>query len=489
MSNAKKIIIITWLIISSLIISVGYAAYSTTLHITGETSATPAPFKGVYIYDVQVVPSGSAKSNSYEYIHPTTLKTDVEASSNSTITYEITVHNNTDATYWYLGMDLSEKYGNNTSIGGYNGITITTKESTSDTTQTFDDSDWVPPQTMRKFYVTFKFGSGATGKNIQNLVVFNFGTQILSVKDEFLKVLNDKTSEYGYKYLVEEIEKNYAESGSTSIGNIGEDKQVFNNLFGPNLTVNVDGENKPVTIIVDRKNVDGKTTGDSYSNANPSGCEYTLYITVDNLDGSTATVYAVSYTCGSDGVWRQLGELYEGTSSTEPYDNSGNMGLDVESWRAVPKTYTLADGITYKVGYIQGSTEANNAGANGTDFWRTINELMGDPEATKGQVDNNFYNNITNKGQDLLLKPVCLIIYSYKHGSNGQWVESDNTANMNKEGYAALKKAFDKIKPYCYIGNGAQEVKIQNATTLPRAEIVPMFEEIYNAYQYYLSVN
>jgi len=52
-----------------------------------------------------------------------------------------------------------------------------------------------------------------------------------------------------------------------------------------------------------------------------------------------------------------------------------------------------------------------------------------------------------------------------------------------------LKVAFDKIKPYCYIGNGAQEVKLQNANMLSRAELICLLESIQNAYDYYQSVN
>ena len=60
---------------------------------------------------------------------------------------------------------------------------------------------------------------------------------------------------------------------------------------------------------------------------------------------------------------------------------------------------------------------------------------------------------------------------------------------VDKDGYAALKTAFDKIKPYCLIANGAQEVKIQNASSLSRAEFIQILEEIQNAYDYYKAVN
>lgn len=68
-------------------------------------------------------------------------------------------------------------------------------------------------------------------------------------------------------------------------------------------------------------------------------------------------------------------------------------------------------------------------------------------------------------------------------------MESTNTSNSYKPGYDQLRGAFEKIKPYCYIGNGAQEVKLQNANSLTRAELIQLLEEIQRAYDYYNSVN
>ena len=80
------------------------------------------------------------------------------------------------------------------------------------------------------------------------------------------------------------------------------------------------------------------------------------------------------------------------------------------------------------------------------------------------------------------------ILYSYTH-SNVQYTQTENDSNRYKQGYDALKSAFDKIKPYCLIANGAQEVKVQNASSLSRAELIQMLEEIQHAYDYYLAVN
>ena len=99
-----------------------------------------------------------------------------------------------------------------------------------------------------------------------------------------------------------------------------------------------------------------------------------------------------------------------------------------------------------------------------------------------------FADNAVNNNSSKLLLPVCNILYSYVH-SNGKWIESMNSTNMFKDGYDSLFEAFGKIKPYCYIGNGAQEVKIQNANSLTRAELIQLLQEVQHAYDYYLSVN
>lgn len=474
-----KVIASYFLILMSVIfIGIGYARLSDSFLVAGNITVKPREFKGIYISDVQVVAGKNLINNSTEYVKPTNLNNDLTIiNANSSITYAITVHNNTDVTYWYLGIDFVDELGSNSLIGKNNGILITTTDHQESGSDTFDEKDWVPAQTRRTFYATYKFNGSALG-NISTFVNYKFGLHMDSVQDEFLKILNDKITENGYHYLEGEFEDKYKETGSTTIANIGEEKAIFDRLFGENLTVNMDGEDKPVTIMVSRRDVDkNPLTGDNYDgNSSPSGCEYTVYITVGDLStpGNSVTVYAVSYTCKSDGTFYQIGELYEGICKVQDYNTTDNKyegSFDLLNWDATAKEYYVTDNIVYKVGYEQGTNY---------DKFDTIEELM-------GENDTEFYNKVNNNSQ-VLLKPVCNILYSYKH-NNGKYIESENEANKNKQGYDNLKKAFDAIKPYCYIGNGAQEVKIQNANSLSRAELIPMLEAIQHAYDYYLEVN
>lgn len=456
------------------LVTLGYAALTTDLWIQGSVEAKALLLEGLYIEEVSLVSITYAADTLHEHIYPTNLKTELNVGqANATVTYKITVYNKTDVTYWYLGILQDATYEENNLINQADGIFITTKDHESDTAATFDTSDWVPPQTRRNFYVTYRFGSKAKGGGIENLVNFHFGLLMDSVKDEFLKILNDKTSNNGYDYLADAFDNRYAETGSDTIANLGDEAAVFDKLFGPNITVNVNGVATPVTIMVQRKNVDSNGgTGDKFDGAGaPSGCEYTVYITTESPDGSSVTVHAVSYTCGPDGVWYQLGQLYEGTCNTAPYVPGGEAAFDVNSWDATAKKYEVTDKISYEAGFEQGDQ---------FDKLDSIEELM-------STYDQNFYNDINNNSSQLL-QPVCQTLYSYQH-VNGQWVESANAENSFKPGYDYLLKAFSKIKPYCYIGNGAQEVKIQNASSITRAQLIPLLQEVQMAYDYYLSVN
>lgn len=471
--TAKTLTLTLAVLLSVSFLCVGYATITGKLSFSGSVTAAPDHFEGVYIVAVEHVTGSNASYSSYEYIHPTNLKTNISASrTNASITFRVTVENNTDISYWYLGLDSLDEYGSNALLGQSNGITVTTTDHQNDTVATFDTMDWIPPKTQRTFYVTLRYGANATGSAIDTMIRFCFGLHMDSVQDEFLKVLNDKSSAYGYHYLKNAFDAAYAEEGRTEIGNIGADVALFNNLFGSQLSIDIDGTPTPVTVIVSRKNMDSNTnSGDAYKgNGAPSGCEYTVYITTDSLSGGSATVYAVSYTCDQYSNWYQIGELYEGICTTNNYD-SENKGFNVSSWDATPNEYKATDDISYSVGLEQGDQY---------DKLDSMEELL----TTK---DQDFYNAVNNNSEKLL-KPACQILYTYEH-RNGQWVESINNANNGKPGYDSLMAAFAKIKPYCYIGNGAQEVKIQNANSLTRAELVQLLKAIQHEYDYYLSVN
>ena len=479
----QKVVLCVALSCMCLFTCVGYALVSRNMSVTGTATATPPKPEGLYIKSITVHSSSGVSAEESTILLPTNVRSAYTiGSAGATITYEITVHNKTDITYWYLGINAIPEAGSNQLLHQAGGISITTRDGASFGSTPFDTSDWIPPQTERVFYATYTFGENARG-DVTTLVNFSFGLQVASVSDAFINVLNDKTSPYGYNYLVSAFNQNYAQNESTVIANLGDDEEVFNNLFGNSLSVNVDGENLPVTIVIERKDVDGKSaTGDAFNAANsPSGCEYTVYITVDDLSrGGSATVYAVSYTCGADGVWYMIGELYEGTCPTERYENSNDandVAFDVDEWHASPKEYTVVGKLSYLVA----------SGGEIYDTWTEIEQLM-------GSFDQSLINDINNSSDvKQLLTDAARTVYTFRKNNNGQQVQTPNTANEANPGYAELKKAFDRMMPYCILDNfdnaGSQARISDKVRDLSRAELIRLLEDLQAAYEYYLAVN
>lgn len=422
---------------------------------------TFAPPKILYIQEMTLMSVHSVSNLRTSFTRPTYIDCVVDSLDvNATVTYKVTLYNNTDVVYWYLGASWKDNVGSNALIDEARGITILVKDHYDDTSSTFDTEDWVPPQTTRDIYVTYRYGANAVASDVHTLLSLDFGMKMDSVHDSFEKILNDTQSQNGYTYLEQVFNERYAQTGSTVIGNVGADKAIFDKIFGGAPTIKIDGKDVPVTIMLQRQNVDDRTTGDNYSGTNaPKGCEYTLYITIDPLDSPTgeAMVYAVSYSRGGEGDtddWYQLGELYEGKAPLTTYDSQGNVAFDVEAWRATANQYEFIDGYYYKVGYEQGDQYAK---------YKTIEELM-------SANDQNFYNDIDNSQ---LLRKVYAVVY--------------DQLNVNKPGHAALKSAFEIASPFYNIHNNGQEVKIKREAT--RAELLPYIESIQKAYTYYQQVN
>lgn len=422
---------------------------------------TFAPKETLHITAVTFESSNSVSNAEASFSHPTYITAKADSrQANASITYKVTVYNNTEVTYWYLGPSWNSAANSNALIGATNGITITTTDNYGDNGNTFNTEDWVPPYTTRDFYITYQFGRNAVDSGLIISISLDFGVKMDAVQDEFLAILNDTASANGYQYLNEIFNQRYKETGSTVIANVGEDKEIFNKFFGGEMTVNIDGKEVPVTVMIQRENVDGRNTGDSYGvSGGPTGCEYTLYITVDALDSPTgeAMVYAVSYSRGGEGdtqQWYQLGQLYEGTSPLITYDSEGNVAFDIEKWKATANEYEFIDGYYYKVGYEQGDQYAK---------YKTIEELM-------SANDQNFYNDIDNS--QILRK-----VYAILHDSG----------NYSKPGYDGLLTAFENAAPFYTIHNNGQEVKIKRAAT--RAELLPYIIAIQTAYEYYNQVN
>lgn len=433
--------------------------YKPVQTVNGEISIVLSEFNydpGEILYISDMVgysSSGFSTAPNCVYSLPTNVKlTGNVESRGSSVTYKVTVFNNTDVTYWYIGQKLPA-HGTNSLISS-GDITVTTKEHANDSSNTFNSNDWVPARTKREFYVTYTFASNASVQAIDLLVNFYFSIRIDGVQDEFLKILNDKESSYGYYYLADEFNDKYSETKTNVIDNKN-DKTVFDNLFGGDLKIDVDGTQKSATVAVQRKNVDGTDKGDDYSGANaPTGCEYTVYVTTDSLVvGQKATVYAISYSCGEDGVWYKIGQLYEGTATV--VNSADGPVLDVNTWIATPKNYKVYDQIEYKVGQQYGTNY---------DLLKTIEEIM-------STDDTEIFNKVDNSQ---LFKKV----YDILNSAENKYSEAPEVVN--------LRRAFEKTAPYYDIRNGGQEIKVVRNCT--RSEILPYLVELCDALEYYQTI-
>lgn len=443
-------------------ITIGYAAVTDNLSVNGSATVEGRPLPGIYIRSVSRVSSSGASNLACTFISPTSVETSVSANGSGSVTYKITVENTSEGTYWYRGTNVIKDLDgyNNSLVGSSGGINLTAKDKLSDSGATFDTNDWVPPLSTRDFYVTYSFGSKAKG-TLKTLITFSFGAKMETYGDEFLAILNTPER---YSTLVEAFNTTYAKNDATVLSNIGSDKAFLESLFGTELMLN--GE--PVTIVIERINVDERTTGDSYSPSGPTGCEYTIYLTTG--DGK---VHAVSYMFDSGlGKWRQIGELYEGTTSkTETYtDSQGNKMtvMDIDSWRASHKEYTFFSYKGRSATYIVGSPNVGET----YDKYAEIKELMGANE-TGNNIDRKIYNGVQNMGFRDIMRNV--------------W----NILNQNKDSKApeivALREAFEGVAKYCH-GNNPGEY-ILNESGWTRAELIAVFEKFQHALEYYDQVH
>ena len=143
---------------------IGYAAVSRNLAVTGSAGLEASEPEGIYISKVAVYSMTGISNHSTNIILPTNVKSSFTVTQqNASITYEITVHNKTDITYWYIGAEVASETDSANLIGTTNGISITTRDGAASSSTLFDQSDWVPPQTERTFYATYVFGSRAQG--------------------------------------------------------------------------------------------------------------------------------------------------------------------------------------------------------------------------------------------------------------------------------------------------------------------------------------
>jgi len=360
-----------------LFLPIGYATLTDTLSVTGNAVVNVPD--GLFIINI-----GDPTENKYidtETISYFPYSTTVESTLNKalgnrntgTITYPVTVYNNTSQVYAYRDI-----YYQNSSTSGYNGndyiITSGSNNSRIAITTYFPNGiEKVYPGEKLEFYVTYTMGSRMNAStNYNTLVNIRFGINVDSEEEarqaviaKFEDILNSPST---YDTLFNRIDDKFsgAEWTSNYIGNVtdssSEDSTTVNTLFAGHLQMVIDNVDNPITVLIKHENVDNnRQTGDDYTAVSGSqsftgyGCEFTLYMTTSKLDDRSKSppVYAAVFTCdryedGSRSDWYMVGEPYLGTAQIVGYEGGESTGsFDTGTWRAVNATYIHTDNYSY----------------------------------------------------------------------------------------------------------------------------------------------
>lgn len=324
MSRKTKVFIAILLSFCFCFVGIGYASVSVTLDFRGDAEAVPQ--KGVFISLAQGLNGTNTKVNSY--ISTVLNSTTTLQNSSSTVTYDITLYNNSNYVYVFNGEKYLDTAYDNTNIT----YTITGLKK----------GDEIKANSYLTFSVTFKYKNGANTQNkvLNSVINYEFvpaeeyipEIAVSGALEQFEIILNSS----GYDTLTNQMGKTALNGGNrpsdSYIGNVvgssSADTSTLNQLFtvdGDNkLKLVINGETTNVTAMIKREKIDGdNSTGDG------SGNEFTIYMTAYDFEGTKwgqkISVYAAVFTKDSSGKWYQLGPMYEGQATVNNYD--GILGL------------------------------------------------------------------------------------------------------------------------------------------------------------------
>ena len=365
--------------------SIGYASLSDSLSAVG-SAEIDIPY-GLFITAVEVAdqpPATNVRSHEETFLqYSTTVDSTIRRTSSGagSITYEVTVFNNTPLTYSYRDIyyqtNLSDYNGNNSVSKTPNRSKLSVECSLEDATP---EEKIVLPGESKTFTVKYTVGrSMSSSTNWRTLVNFQFGINVSGerealeiVEKKFLDILNNNTT---YLQLIDALDNKYdgrQEWTSNYIGNVTDsssaDSVAVNTLFAGQLQITVGKDQMDATVLIKHENLDwNNRTGDDYVALPPNntgqpfygyGCEMTLYLTVDPLEnaGRYVPVYVVVFTCDRDengnkiSDWYRIGSTYAGTANVVSYNGGNGTGSFVtDNWRADADTYTLVDGYDFNI--------------------------------------------------------------------------------------------------------------------------------------------
>lgn len=357
MKRIWKVLIAATLTLVCCFTMLGYASFSSYMSVNGEMHS--APPEEIHVTGVSAGSTGTLDTDSlYFRKNVVTSSITLQKKGNTwQATYVIDFWNNTHETYYYLAMVRGTFTDENGTVVAYSNPNI---EMSAD----IELGDEIAAGERRSVTITATFAKGAdtSDPTLTSTVEYQFTTEkpednseaaVSGVLGRFPEILNDTES---FAELSAALDANTTHPDY--IGNvvgfwgINNDIATVENLFGVALELNVDGENVPVTVIIQRANVDGdESTGVSYTyetgwgsnkqKVTENGCEMIMYMTATDLDsvsgGSYVQVYAIVYALDSDsGEWAQTGEMYLGSARAVGYvfgTALAHDSFDPSTWR------------------------------------------------------------------------------------------------------------------------------------------------------------
>ena len=411
MKTWVKFLVCIVLSFSFIFIATGFASLSDVLTLTGK--ATVDIPSGIYIIAIERASlSYLDVESTTHYAYSATMDSSLSRSSSSltgTVTYTVTVFNNTEYEYAFRDVYYQADLEDNNSIG--NGITLSTSLDNASAA-----NKKIAPGATKQMTVTYSLNSRMSWNNTYRTVVnLRFGINVDSLEqahdvlmEKFAEILNSAS---GYAELTDKINDKFdgtQEWTSNFIGNVDgsntADSVTMNNLFGGRLQMLIGNQQQTVTALLKHEPIDGdNTTGDSYSvrfnngsTVTQTGCEYTIYLTTAKLNSwnfnTYPEVYAAVFTCdqqagGQLGEWYMKGLLFKGTARVVGYMGEESGGsFDTGTWRSSAQTYVLSDNYSFTIPAgltIQEVTQRVDSGAA-----QALAELLTE---AKAYIDSDKY--------------------------------------------------------------------------------------------------
>lgn len=473
--------------------AIGYSALTDNLTLAGSVSVQIP--EGLFITEIKTKGTNNVNHQAVSFLqYTTTVDSTIDKKDDTTsttsgrpgrpgtttttkyagsVTYEITVFNNTRYEYAYRGLFYQK------SLSGYNGngsVATSNSDSKLGVVVSFPNNDKiVAPGESLTFTVTYTVGKNMDDEtDWKTLLNFQFGINVESqeaaidaVLEKFLNILNTKVT---YDELVDKIDDKfdgYNEWTSNYIGNVGDavdaDSMTVETLFAGQLNMVINGNTTPATVLIKHESLDNNPlTGDSYSvkynnQSTPTtyeGCEMTLYLTTDPLTnaGGQAPVYVTVFTCDRDengniiSDWYIVGDTYLGKAPIVGYSGGNGTGSFVtDNWVADRATYTPVTGYSYTVS--QGTTIKDITRVVDQNAINTFQRLLNDAR--------EIINDLTYAGTGITIVEDAYEVASryYTIDSNGNPIANGGTTRaqlipiMVKLDYAITeaRKAIDAI--------------------------------------------